>query len=237
MAGEKRCKKCGLLKPLTDYGKKKNGLHSQCKACVSEYNRQWRNANREKRAEYNRRWHEQNRDHVRETQRRWRQEHPEKSREYRRRWRVKNPEYARQWRDKNIERLIERDRQWRKANRERKAINDRQWRLSNPQKRLAATQRRRARKAGNGGDFMPEQWERLCCFYNHCCLACGQQPEVLTVDHIVPLSLGGSNDISNLQPLCASCNSSKHDRVIDFRKTFYQQRELFEKENQEASDV
>jgi 5-methylcytosine-specific restriction endonuclease McrA len=39
----------------------------------------------------------------------------------------------------------------------------------------------------------------------------------LTEDHVVPLSLGGSNDIDNIQPLCKSCNSSKRGRHIDYR--------------------
>jgi 5-methylcytosine-specific restriction endonuclease McrA len=50
------------------------------------------------------------------------------------------------------------------------------------------------------------------------CLACGShEPEALTVDHIVPLSLRGSNAITNVQPLCEPCNNTKGARVRDYR--------------------
>jgi 5-methylcytosine-specific restriction endonuclease McrA len=39
----------------------------------------------------------------------------------------------------------------------------------------------------------------------------------LTVDHVIPLSVGGTNWLKNLQPLCSSCNSSKHTKHIDYR--------------------
>ena len=43
---------------------------------------------------------------------------------------------------------------------------------------------------------------------NYKCVKCGSNRS-LTVDHIHPESLGGSLDLSNLQTLCKSCNSSK----------------------------
>lgn len=43
------------------------------------------------------------------------------------------------------------------------------------------------------------------------CRWCGAT-ENLTIDHIHPVSYGGTNALGNLQVLCASCNSWKSDR-------------------------
>jgi ATP adenylyltransferase len=53
------------------------------------------------------------------------------------------------------------------------------------------------------------------------CELCGISADVkaLEVDHITPRSKGGTDDLSNLQALCYSCNAMKRDRDdTDFRK-------------------
>jgi len=62
------------------------------------------------------------------------------------------------------------------------------------------------------------------------CELCGISAEMkaLEVDHIVPRNKGGSDDPSNFQALCYSCNAMKRDRDdTDFRKVVesYQHRE------------
>lgn len=59
-------------------------------------------------------------------------------------------------------------------------------------------------------------------FYAKCadlqwhCQLCGRELSIenVTIDHIVPISKGGTNAIENLQPLCFRCNCSKHDRPM-----------------------
>jgi len=38
----------------------------------------------------------------------------------------------------------------------------------------------------------------------------------LEVDHTIPVSKGGSNDISNLRTLCKDCNRGKADRIVNY---------------------
>lgn len=42
----------------------------------------------------------------------------------------------------------------------------------------------------------------------YACLRCGSDSD-LTIDHIHPVALGGTNHPSNLQTLCRSCNAGK----------------------------
>lgn len=58
------------------------------------------------------------------------------------------------------------------------------------------------------------------------CVYCGQHifsdRNPLTVDHIVPLSKGGSSDRTNLVPCCFKCNKRKDDSVWDVMyESFY----------------
>jgi len=65
------------------------------------------------------------------------------------------------------------------------------------------------------------EWDEMVKYFDNSCLSCGYKfPDTdrPTKDHVIPKSMGGSDDISNLQPLCRNCNSSKcADNLIDYR--------------------
>jgi len=48
--------------------------------------------------------------------------------------------------------------------------------------------------------------------YKFSCVNCGAKDK-LTIDHIIPVSKGGTDAIKNLQIMCKSCNSSKGNRI------------------------
>ena len=51
----------------------------------------------------------------------------------------------------------------------------------------------------------------------HRCTYCGSDGGGLSLhcDHVIPVSRGGSHDLSNLTTACQSCNTSKRDLSID----------------------
>ncbi len=79
---------------------------------------------------------------------------------------------------------------------------------------------RRALEVGARGNYTKVQWEARINFFGRRCFNCGCNWDTLvpndqTVEHMIPLSRGGSNWPSNLRPACRSCNSKK--RTKDWR--------------------
>lgn len=79
--------------------------------------------------------------------------------------------------------------------------------------------RRNRLKRRCNGSHTYEEWEALKAKYNWVCPSCRKkEPDVqLTQDHIVPVSKGGMDDIENIQPLCRSCNSKKHNKTVKYK--------------------
>jgi 5-methylcytosine-specific restriction endonuclease McrA len=84
-------------------------------------------------------------------------------------------------------------------------------------------QRRRARMRGSEGSYSTKEWHDLLAQFDHCpmCKRRWQdippppnRKSVVTADHIIPISKGGSNYIENIRPLCYSCNSKKGTKLI-----------------------
>ncbi len=75
---------------------------------------------------------------------------------------------------------------------------------------------RRDRKLKAEGSYTSDEWNKLLLSYDNKCLRCGSS-ERIEADHIIPLSKGGTDYITNIQPLCRTCNASKGTRIWDFR--------------------
>jgi DNA-binding CsgD family transcriptional regulator len=84
------------------------------------------------------------------------------------------------------------------------------------QKRTKNNRNKERRRAAPGGGVSAAEWKEILEKYNFRCVCCGTDKKVQR-DHVVPLSRGGINDPSNIQPLCPKCNAKKGVQIIDYR--------------------
>lgn len=90
-----------------------------------------------------------------------------------------------------------------------KAARQRSYRLANMPKVLMWNRLRR--QAERAAGRMPDRHEigRLLCQQDARCIYCRSLLQGFHIDHKTPVSRGGSNEIDNLQLLCADCNLRK----------------------------
>lgn len=135
-------------------------------------------------------------------------------------------EYSREHYRKNRERKLAQNAAWRKANPERfKTLIDKNYQ-DNRETRLnqikvyrktvngrmmtkAVNANTRAKRWGCAGELSAED---IRLAYTSCsgrCAICLDNPIRWEIDHIIPLSKGGTNTVRNIQITCSKCNRSK----------------------------
>jgi 5-methylcytosine-specific restriction endonuclease McrA len=212
----KICTKCGETKPLSEFYKLKSGrlgTHSQCKLCFAETMREYRAANPDKMtAQYKRRYQE-NKAASSEASREYLKANPAKAREYAKRWRLRFPEKVRE--------------RSKRANEKR--VSTPRGRLEDAIRSSILGQIRSATKKGRKtfallgytpqelADHLEKQFAPGMTWENY-------GLKGWHVDHIIPLSVHNYSSpddhdfkrawaLKNLQPLWASDNLSKSDRI------------------------
>lgn len=101
------------------------------------------------------------------------------------------------WYEKNREKAIQKASMYQKSNVERTRVRNRN---------------RRARRASAEGTHTLDEVTNLLYIQDNKCACCKAEltDNTRELDHIMPLALGGTNYISNLQWLCQFCNSTKN---------------------------
>ena len=118
--------------------------------------------------------------------------------------------YYKQWSLDNPEKIAVIKKRYRDNNKSEIAEGNKSWELSNPEKVKQKVTRRRALKKQAKTFFISEKefWH----LYNSKCFFCDSRAD--TIEHLIPLSRGGTHGIGNLVSACRSCNSSKRDKFI-----------------------
>ncbi len=215
----------------------------------AEYCKKWRDKNPGKQAELSKKWYHENKDEYGPTRHRNNKtpEQLEKLRaqdkKSREKHRDKRNAETKEWCERNKEHRIEYNRDWYLKNRDRvlkgSAIKRslrteeeklyaaqvmKAWRATETGKRKCRsyTQRRRARKRNAEGSFTAEDIKDLYATQGGRCYYCSVEIENgYHIEHMVPLSRGGRNDVSNICLACAPCNLRKHTQTAtEFKETF-----------------
>ncbi len=213
MERTKRCSgPCGKLKPLDEFFRRaasKDGLNARCKECTKIYTQS--EENKQKKKEYNKdyfkKYYPENRERLLEYQKDYAQENAEKIADYKK-------SYA----EENAEKIAQYQAQYQEQNREHIRELKKEYKKNNKEYFQTIEAKRRSQKQNAEGSFSLNDWLEICERYGFTCLYPGCTSNDITIDHIVPISKGGTNWPSNLQPLCKPHNSSKHNRhETDYR--------------------
>lgn len=237
----KICTKCKRELPLDRFCKHNNGLNPSCKNCQSALKRQYYKANPDKKRESDKNYRRENIEKIKVQRKEYRIRTAEYKKitdaEYRKKNADKLTQYFKNHYLENREQKIKASKEYAKQNkikrqsylREYRQINKDELRIKTRVLKRANKEQYKiyglnylARKNNAKGEYTLEQWLTLCEFFNWTCPNCKRQFTSLQADHIIPLTWDEtSNWITNIQPLCKSCNTGKgNHHATDYRENY-----------------
>lgn len=138
---------------------------------------------------------------------------PTPSRLSTKRWQSANAEkrkaYAREYERKNQDKKRARHKRWQQRHLTYCAEKNRAAYAANPLKTYVRRWRYRARVAKAQGYATLKEIQARVEMFGSKCWVC--RAPYTAIDHVKPISKGGSNWPANLRPICGPCNSRKHN--------------------------
>jgi len=190
---KKICPRCKEEKDISLFGIDKHtstGYAIYCKSCNSIRTKIYHQKNREVMILKMREYRSAHKEEEKARRTAYRKTHKEQRRIHEREYSKNNRHKRNQWQNKYLQ--------------------------THPEKRIEYNSKRRSLvNNANGNGITGEEWNCLVKSYNFICVYCGNK-KPLTIDHIIPLYSGGSNQIENIVPACMSCNCSKRNKSVLF---------------------
>jgi 5-methylcytosine-specific restriction endonuclease McrA len=163
-------------------------------------------------------WYHKNRDRLLIERANYRKAHKSQKKEWDRKSYLKHREKRlvanKLYRQKHREELAKKHKVYVRTHMDAAVQRTKRWRQKNKQKTAMYAENRRARRASAPGIVTDKEWQLLFIQQNGLCVYCySDLNKSVALDHKLPLSRGGSNELDNLQLLCRNCNSRKHTKT------------------------
>jgi len=171
----------------------------------------WRDANKEKLAAEQKARRDANREEHNERARQYYYKNREVNIARAKRWKKENPEKRKEW----LERVgYQQRKEWEAENKEKLKEYQKRYRTENKDAKYASINKRRALKKGSAGQYTAEDAKAILLAQGNKCANCKADLRKVPrhIDHIIPLSKRGTNDKTNIQWLCQTCNLKKKDK-------------------------
>jgi len=211
------CKEC-----RKEYGRKwrlanadklklsKKQYHIDNRNHILERVKKWQSENREYKIKYQKDWYEKNKTRLLKLRKDYYFHNQDKILEYTHNNRDTITARMKLWRKTNKEKLQEHRKSYYENNKEKEKENSKRYSAENPLSKRISEAKRRAQKNKSIENYDNDDVELLYIIQRGKCVYCQKDlTDNFEVDHMRPLSRGGSNGPDNIQLLCQKCNRSK----------------------------
>lgn len=152
--------------------------------------------------EYNKRYYNEHKEDIKKATKEYAQSNKVAVSKRRQKWELSNQEHRKEVFSK-----------WYLANKQNCIDRAKKWKHEHPEAVRANTRSYASRRRGALGKFSSKDFIKLKNNLLGKCGYCGDN-EADTIDHILPLSRGGTNWVGNIMPACGSCNYSKQCKTV-----------------------
>ncbi len=172
-------------------------------------------ANKEKISLNSARWAKENQDRVNANHAAWVQRNPEKRKTSRLAWDRANSDHKEAYRKEHLEEFRAYSKKYRETNPEKVKSSHDTHMEAHPEASVVASQKRRARLEAVENTLTKGEAKLAYRESGGLCTYCGEPVgNKRSLDHIFPISKGGSNTFENVTVVCVSCNSKKGNRSV-----------------------